>query len=378
MKGNLATSTSPEVKPQVVTEPISQNQLILRRFKKHKLGVAGLVVLSIMYLVVIFGPFIGPNDPMKHNPQYQLAPPTRIRFRDENGFSLRPFIYKVTRTRDPITLELKYVEDTSQRIPIYFLVRGSEYRILGIKSNIHLFGIDQEADAVFYPMGADRFGRCLLGRILMGGKVSLSAGIFGVLLSTIIGTIMGAISGFYGGLVDTLVQRLIELLRSFPRVPLWLALSMVLPPQWSSVKIYFGIVTVLSIIGWTTVARVVRGQVLALREKDFVQAARAIGVTDRGIIFRHILPNIASYLIVSTTLSLPGMILGESTISFLGLGIKEPMTSWGLLLKDAQSFEALSSQPWLLIPGIFIVLSVLAFNFLGDAIRDAFDPFAVN
>ena len=370
------STTGSEPSPQLEYRSLSQNQLVFRRFKRHKLGVAGLVVLSLVYLLVIFAPFFAPNDGMKHNPQFSLAPPTPIRFRSEDGFSLRPFIYSMKRGRDPVTLELVYVEDETVKYPIYFFVRGSEYKILGFPSDIHLFGIDKDAKAFFFPMGTDRFGRDMLARILLGGRVSLSAGLFGVFLSLIIGVAVGAVSGYYGGFIDSLIQRAIELLRSFPRIPLWLALSMVLPPQWSSVKVYFGIVTVLSLIGWTSVARVVRGQILGLREKDFVQSARALGAGDKRIIFRHILPNITSYLIVSTTLALPGMILGESTISFLGLGIKEPMTSWGLLLKDAQSLEALTLQPWLLIPGVFIIISVLAFNFLGDAVRDAFDPFA--
>ncbi|NMB10913.1 MAG: ABC transporter permease [Firmicutes bacterium] len=357
--------------------PVSRGQLIFRRFRRHRLGIAGTIILGIMYLLVIFAPFFAPNDFLQHNPDYALAPPTRIHFADEEGFSFRPFIYGTKRARDPVTLDVVFTEDRSERFPLYFFVRGSEYSLFGLKCSIHLFGIDQEADGVFFPIGADRFGRDLLARTLVGGRVSLSAGLLGVILSLIIGVIVGGVSGYYGGFIDAFVQRIIELLRSFPRLPLWLALSMVLPPQWSSVKVYFGVVTVLSLIGWTGQARVVRGQFLSLREKEFVQAARAIGVDDKGIIFRHILPNTTSYLIVSTTLALPGMILGESSISFLGLGIKEPMTSWGLLLKDAQNLEALVLHPWLLFPGLFIILTVLAFNFMGDAVRDAFDPFSV-
>ncbi|HHY10051.1 MAG TPA: ABC transporter permease [Firmicutes bacterium] len=368
---------SSEYESQFEYSPLSQGRLVARRFARHKLGVAALVILGFVYLLVLFAPFFAPNDSMKHRPEYSLAPPTRIRFRDEDGnFGLRPFIYASKRSRDPVTLEVTFVEDRSAKHPLYLFVRGSKYKVLGIESDIHFFGPDKDSKAIFFPFGADRFGRDLLGRILLGGRVSLSAGLFGVILSLIIGVCIGAVSGYYGGLIDSLIQRFIELLRSFPRIPLWLALSMVLPPQWSSVKVYFGIVTLLSLIGWTSVARVVRGQILALREKDFVQSARALGGNDRRVIFRHILPNITSYLIVSSTLALPGMILSESTISFLGLGIKEPMTSWGLLLKDAQSLEVLALQPWLLTPGIFIIISVLAFNFLGDAVRDAFDPFS--
>lgn len=356
-------------------EPISQSQLMWRQFRKHRLGMIGLWVLGFIYLMVILAPFLAPSDYMVQRRNYVNHPPTKIHFVDTEGnFSLRPFVYGSIRERDPITLAVSWTEDTTQKHPIYFFVRGNSYKLFGFESNLHLFGLDADSKGEFFLFGTDRFGRDLFARTLYGGRVTLSAGVFGIILSLVIGIVMGGISGYYGGLVDTLIQRLIELLRSFPRIPLWLALSMILPPTWSSVKVYFGVVTILSLLDWTGLARVVRGQFLALRQKEFVEGARALGVSDSGIIFRHILPNIMSYLIITATLSFPGMIIGESSISFLGLGIKEPMTSWGLLLKDAQSMDVLLMQPWLMIPGIFIVISVLAFNFMGDALRDAFDP----
>ncbi|MFN4189732.1 MAG: ABC transporter permease [Pseudothermotoga sp.] len=356
----------------------TRSSRVYQQFKKHKLGVFGIWVLVILYILIIFADFISPYNFKETHSRFTYAPPTIVRIVHE-GKLHRPFIYGMKRTRDPVTFMMKYEEDRSRIYAIKFFVKGERYKFWGLfETDLHFFGIDADpSEAMILLFGSDRFGRDLFSRTLVGGRVSLTVGLIGTFISVIIGAIMGSISGYYGGWVDVLIQRFIELLRSFPRIPLWLALAVILPPSWPSTWVYFGIVIVLSLIGWMGVARVVRGMVLSLREKEYVLAAKVAGVSDFKIIRKHLIPNIMSYLIVVSTLSIPGMILGESAISFLGLGIKEPMTSWGLLLRQAQSISALATSPWLLIPGVFIMISVLAFNFVGDALRDALDPYRV-
>ena len=355
----------------------SQQQLIWWRFRRHRLAMLGGGTILLIYLMALFAGFVAPHDPPAVDRLHQYAPPQRPRFVDAEGtFRLRPFVYKMDRTLDMTTMRRTWDFDTSQAYPLYFFVRGDEYKLLGLfPTDRHLFGTRA---GVWYPLGTDRLGRDILSRSIFGARISTTIGLIGVDISLMLGISIGGASGYFGGVVDDVVQRVIEFLIGIPSLPLWMGLSAALPTWWSPIAIYFAITVILSIIGWTGMARVVRGRFLAMREEDFVMAARLANVREWRIILRHMVPSFASHIIAAATLAVPGMILGETALSFLGIGLRPPVVSWGVLLQEAQNIQSVALYPWLLLPGLFVIVTVLAFNFLGDGLRDAADPYATN
>ena len=367
------TTTTPNQDAAILTA--SQWRLMWRKFRKHKLAVASGVVVVGLYLIAAFCEFLAPYALEERDAAYSYAPPQRLHFFAEDGFHPWPFVYRLKGMRHPETGQMVFAEDTKRRYPLRLFVRGGAYRFWGLfEARLHLFGVEQ--GGTVYLLGTDTLGRDMLSRVLYGARISLTIGLIGVTMSFVLGLLIGAVSGYFGGWVDHGIQRMIEILRSFPTLPLWMALSAALPSHWSGLQVYFGITIVLSLIGWTGLARQVRGKVLALREEDYVMAARLCGASQWRLMRRHLLPGFFSHIIVSLTLALPYMILGETSLSFLGLGLRPPITSWGVLLKESQNVHAVASAPWLLAPVIFVILTVLAFNFLGDGLRDAADPYA--
>ncbi|MEM6427616.1 MAG: ABC transporter permease [Deinococcota bacterium] len=354
----------------------SQWQLIWWRFCKHRVAVISGVIIVFLYVVAAFAEFIAPYDPAAFSPLHAFVPPQQIRVVDSEGTLRPPFVYGLTRSRDPETARITYEPDTSVIMPLKFFVRGDEYKFWGlIRGDLHLFGIDAGPRDRVFIWGADRLGRDLFSRLVYATRVSLSIGLLGVILSFVFGIIIGGISGYYGGWIDNVIQRLIDFIRSIPTIPLWMGLAAALPVEWPPTRVYFLITLILSIIGWTGLARVVRGRFLALREEDFVTAARFVGASEARIIFRHMLPSFGSHIIAALTLAIPDMILAETSLSFLGLGLRSPVNSWGVLLQEAQNLSSVALAPWLLLPGVAVVVTILAFNFLGDGLRDAADPY---
>ena len=340
---------------------LNYRQLIWRRFRKSKMGVVAASVLTIAYVVAVFAEFIAPYGAETVDATCVHTPPQALHFSLAEGFRVHGIKYE----RDADTGQLRFAPDTTKVFPVQLLYRDADGRR-------HLFG----SDGPMFLLGTDRMGRDLLSQIIIGSRVSLTVGLLGVFLSLLIGSLLGTLSGYFGGWTDEAVQRTTELLAAFPGLCLWMAIAAAVPPYWSPIKVYIGITVILSLIGWGGLARQVRGKILAYREQDFVMASKAAGAGHWHIITRHLLPGCYSHIIVISTLAVPGMILGETALSFLGLGIRPPMISWGVLLSEGQRVTVLINYPWLLVPAIPVVIVVVAFNFLGDALRDAADPYS--
>lgn len=376
-----ADPASPEVVEQGESRVYvaSQWRLVWWRFRRHKLAMFGAAVLLMIAFTAIFAEAIAPTTLDANDASYTYAPPQRLHFLDRSGggTDIGPFVYAYKMKRDPETFAETFTVDRTKKIPLGFFVHGSEYKLWGlVTTDIHLFGAKKEG-APLYLLGANAQGQDLLSRVVYGARISMSIGLVGVGLSLLLGIMLGGISGYYGGAADTIIQRMIEFLISIPTIPLWMGLAAAVPAGWSPVKSYFAITVILSLIGWTELARVVRGRFLGMRQEDFVMAALLDGVGEVRVMWRHMLPSIMSHIIAATTLAVPTMILAETTLSFLGLGLQPPVVSWGVLLQEAQNLRAISTAPWLVIfPGLAVVAAVLSLNFVGDGLRDAADPYA--
>ncbi|HEX6358707.1 ABC transporter permease [Actinophytocola sp.] len=355
----------------------TQRQLIWWRFRKHKLAMCGGIVVLLFYLVALFGDFLSTSDPQASDGQRSLMPPQSVRLFQDG--SLSPHVYAVRGERDPVTLQRTYAVDPSQRIPVRLFGHGYEYKFLGLfTTDIHLIGTEgTPAEESLFLLGTDQQGRDIYSRLIHATRTSMLIGLTGVVLSILLGVALGGISGYYGGAVDTVIQRLIEILRSIPVIPLWMGLAAAMPKDWSVTQVYFALTVILSVIGWTELGRVVRGRVMQIRSEDFVTAAELVGSRPRRVIFVHMVPLFASHIIAATTLALPLMIVAETSLSFLGLGLRPPAISWGVMLQQAQNVQAVALSPWMLVPVVPVVVVILAFNFLGDGLRDAADPYDI-
>lgn len=378
----LAPPTTPAHEPAPLALPeqrifvASQWQLMWWRFRKHRLAMVSGVIVIGFYLVVLGADFLAYADPDRSEAQRSLMPPQRVYFFD--GWRFAPYVHGFKGARDPNTFKRVYVADPTQKVPVRFFAEGFEYRFLGlIPTTRHLIGVDRGRDAstTIFLLGTDLQGRDLWSRLMYGTRISLTIGLLGVTMSLVLGVVLGGLSGFYGGITDTIIQRTIEILRSIPTIPLWMGLAAALPREWTILQVYFAITIIISLLGWTELARVVRGRFLAMREEDFVVSARLVGCSQLRTIFVHMVPSFMSHIIAATTLALPAMIISETALSFLGLGLRPPAISWGVLLQQAQNVQTVAISPWLMLPAVPVIIAVMAFNFLGDGLRDAADPY---
>jgi len=368
-----AASSAAEERISVAT----QWQLMWWRFRKHRLAVVAGIVILAFYVSVVGADFLAYADPHLSEAQRSLLPPQPIYLFDEGGLS--PHVYALKGKRDPVTFKRVYAPDPNEKIPVRLFAHGFEYKLFGlIPTDVHLIGVEgATAEESLFILGTDLQGRDLWSRLMYGTRLSMTIGLTSVVLSLFLGVLLGGLSGYYGGVADTVIQRIIEILRSIPTIPLWMGLAAALPQDWDITRVYFAITLIISLIGWTELARVVRGRFLSLREEDFVMAAELAGCSRFRIIFRHMVPSFLSHIIAATTLALPAMIISETSLSFLGLGLRPPAISWGVLLQQAQNIQTVAISPWLLYPAIPVIVAVLAFNFLGDGLRDAADPYGI-
>jgi len=349
-------------------------RLVWWRFRKHRLAVASTLVLLGLYAVVLCPDFFSTQDPEATDARLAFIPVQRVRLFD--GWSPRPWVPGIIGKRNPITLRMEWRLDETRKLPVHLFASGYPYRLLGlVPLRVHLLGAAPGTGGSVHLLGTDRLGRDQWSRLAHGTQTSMTIGLTAVTLSVVFGVLLGGISGYVGGLPDLIIQRVIELLQSLPTIPIWLALTAALPRDWSPLRVFFAITVILSLVGWTTLGREVRGRFLSLREEDYVLAAELAGASRRRIIVRHMVPNFLSHIIATSTLAIPAMIINETALSFLGLGIRPPAISWGVLLQEAQNIQTLALAPWLLVPGLVVIVSVLAFNLVGDGLRDAADPY---
>ncbi len=348
--------------------------LVWWRFRKHHLALFSAFVLVCFYLVVLCPSFFATQNPEQTDARQAFIPVQMLHLFDDG--SLNPWVPAIVGKRNPVTLRMEWTTDANRKVRVNFFARGEAYRILGLfPTNIHLLGAADPGQRIFL-LGSDRLGRDQWSRIMYGTQTSMTVGLVAVALSVVLGVVLGGISGYFGGITDHVIQRLIELLQSVPTIPIWLALSAALPRDWTPIQVFFAITVILSLVGWTTLGREVRGRFLALREEDFVLAANLAGCSQMRIILRHMVPTFLSHIIATSSLAIPVMIINETSLSFLGLGIRPPAISWGVLLQEAQNIQTLALAPWLLIPGLIVIVAVLAFNLVGDGLRDASDPYS--
>lgn len=353
----------------------SQRRLVWRRFRQHRLAVIAGVVMICFYIVVLMPGFFAYADPQASEAARSLVSPQRIHLFADGRF--QPHVSALVQSRDPATLKLVYESDPTRTFPVVFFAHGFDYELFGfISTDRHLIGLEGVgAEEGLFLLGTDQLGRDMWSRLIYGTQVSLTIGLVSVVFSLALGIILGGVSGYFGGAVDTFIQRIIEILVSIPTIPLWMGLAAAFPRDWSVLRIYFAMTVIISLLGWTELARVVRGRFLTLRREDFVLAARVAGCSQSRIIFRHMAPSFASHIIAATTLALPAMIISETSLSFLGLGIRPPAISWGVLLQQAQNVQTIATTPWLLLAAVPVIIAILAFNFIGDGLRDAADPY---